>query len=242
MAACNGGDDPATPRTEVRGAVEVSGDVTTTTTAPTTTTTAPDPQALSSYLLDASKPPLSPGGRLDVGPFVYGGDVGRVLQLLGPPTVTDVEDGPLGSSRIYRWQPDVGFTFKVGTPIDSENIDEFRVEAQPMTETRLTLWGGLVMGSSTMGDVVGVWGDEYSTEFDPVYLDARRTVVGGYDYRFRFSACDGPWPVVVQFGYREYVPEGPTDPGGFNPKLLSRVFTHLWIVWADEAPYTSGCS
>ena len=197
---------------------------TTTTAAPTTTTAAPSRDDPTSYFTtDGSRPELFPECE-GVFRLCMGTPIHRAMAMLGPEEDRYADRGEV----TYYWR--VG---PVSLAVELDRDDGIWSISAGMEEGspggRLSLPGGLVLGSSSMGDVEGSLGGP-----DDVYTWSAENVVF-YTLIYRFA--EGT--MRMEFTYTAE-PEGPDDPGGFNASLRRKLVDSFDVMYEAEALDQSG--
>jgi hypothetical protein len=146
-------------------------------------------------------------------------------EALGPAAAT--EPDIFGTAR--TWNLPGGAVLTISTWDDTQEIAGLHAVVPSPSPTRLSAFGGIVVGQSSLRDVVAAWGDDFASATSP--FD---------DYVVRYVECAGKHPVVVKFNQ-----SAATDPGAaLDPESLhwDDPVTSLLIAFADEPPGSSGCS
>jgi hypothetical protein len=152
--------------------------------------------------------------RTALGPIALDGDLDHVVARLGPPQRQELDFGGTG----HRWELEGGAVLFVVADDDASTVQAVELTVPAGSPVRGALDEGLVVGSSTVDDVVRAWGPP----------DARGSEVD--DFALRYVTCIGPMPIVLKLDSFE------RDAGG-----AARVERAL-VAYADEAPGTSGCT
>jgi hypothetical protein len=153
-----------------------------------------------------------PPGPLALGALTLGDEFADALATLGPPDRQQPDLG--GTSHVWT----VGRAELLVTVWDHgpEELAGLYIDVAEGSGVEARAWGGIVIGRSTVDDVLAAWGPGVPAS-DP-----------WSDYAVRYTRCLGVAPVVVKFGSGA---DGPDD-----------VVTTARIAVADAAPGTEGCT
>lgn len=175
--------------------------------------------------LDGSDPRTFPPTRLALGFLALDGSADAAWRAWGPPDASGDDIFGPSSSWSFVGGAEVG----VGTSIGTGQVYGVWARVPVGGGLRVGAFGGLVLGRSTVADVVRAWGPG----FDPA-----RSVLD--DYVIRYVMCVGPEPVVAKFDAAgkkpELLPVTSADPAAEVLRVTSAL-----VAYADEPPGSSGC-
>lgn len=161
--------------------------------------------------------------RLRLGPFMLDQPLQEVVAVLGAPT----SGAPDMLGTAHTWVLPTGGLFTVSVWDDTGQVSGLYAELPVGSPVVVEAFGGVVLGASTLRDVVGAWGGDYQPTTSP-----------WDDFVVSYVECVGPFPVVVKF-----------DQGGRQDEGKRRTASDDWeqpvtsalIAYADEPPGGAGC-
>jgi hypothetical protein len=176
------------------------------------------------FRVDGRLPTAFPDDRLAIGFLQLNQPIERAAAVLGPSTTT----GPDVMGPAFTWALPGGAALTVSADAGRpQSINGLYVEVPRGSPTRFAAYGDVVIGRSTLADVVDAWGPGYARTSSP--FD---------DFVVRYVACVGSAPVVIKFDQ------------GRRTDLRSRIapdlqweqpVTSLLVAYADEPPGSAGC-
>lgn len=175
------------------------------------------------FALDGGKPTAFPDSRLGLGAFSLDGPVAPVAALLGEPTGRQHD---LGGS-MATWSLPGGASFHVTTWQGTDRIAALQAEVPPGSRVAVAAFGGVVVGRSSLSEVVSAWGLGYSA-----------ATSRSDDYAVSYVECVGPLPVVVKF---DQAARSSARSSALGTVLWDAPVTRMLIAYADEAPGSDGC-
>lgn len=189
---------------------------------PTAPGVSPTPDAY--YDLDGGVPQAYPDTRLAVGFLTLDDPLQRAIDVLGPPPST----GPDIFGTAYTWALPGG-AFLLVSADDGMSIGGVVVVAPSESPVRFSAFGGVVVGSSSLRNVVAAWGPGYVSAAHPED-----------DFSISYVACVGLYPVIVKFDQQARTQHTYAPASG--SRLWDAPVTSLLVAYADEPPGSEGCS
>lgn len=185
----------------------------------------PGPNLEAFFSLEGRLPQAFPETRLAIGFLTLDDPSRKAGDVLGPPDST--EPDILGTA--YTWALPGGSSLLVSIWDDTQQVNGVRAFAPTESPVRFSAFGGVVVGSSTLRQVVVAWGAGYVAASHPED-----------DFAVSYVECLGPYPVIIKFDQLartgdDYMPV-PGSP------LWNMPVTTLLVAYADEPPGASGCS
>jgi hypothetical protein len=177
------------------------------------------------FNVNGSTPTSFPETTLGLAFLTLDDPLARALDVLGPPTFTE----PDIFGTAHSWSLPGGARLTVGAGDDTHTIDGLYAFVPIESSTRLGVFGQVVIGQSSLRELVSGWGGAFSAATSP--FD---------DYVVRYDGCVGRSPIVVKF---DQVAANDID---FAPVPISGLWdapvTSVLIAYADEPPGSGGCS
>lgn len=172
------------------------------------------PSGASQLSIDGSPPAELVVDPLRVGPVALDDPIEGVLEVLGPPMST--EPDLFGTAHVW---PLPGRAELVVTAWDEEprTVSGVTAKVPEGSPVRISVGREVVLGKSTLNEVVGRWGPTEEPAED------------GSDHVALYTSCIGPAPVVVKF---DQDAAGP--PGGVRTPAPDRPVTRVLVAYADE--------
>lgn len=195
----------------------------------TSTNPSSDPKAMPNveafFSLEGQLPKAFPETQLAIGFLTLDDPIREAGDVLGPPDST--EPDILGTA--YAWALPGGASLLVSIGDDTQQVNGVRVFAPSESPVRFSAFGGVVVGTSTLRQVVAAWGTGYVAATHPED-----------DFAVSYVKCIGPYPVIIKFD--QLARTGDTYTPLPGSPLWNMPVTTLLVAYADEPPGTSGCS
>jgi hypothetical protein len=176
------------------------------------------------FRVDGRTPTAFPDVKLGLGFLALDDPLARAVETLGSAAAT--EPDIIGTA--HMWNLPGGAVLTISTWDDTQEIGSLHAVVPTSSPTRLSAFGGIVLGQSSLRDAVAAWGGDFTSATSPVD-----------DYVVRYIECVGEHPVVVKFGQTATTDDGSALAPG-SPQWDEPV-TALLIAFADEPPGSSGC-
>lgn len=182
----------------------------------------PSPDAY--YSLTGETPQAYPDTRLAIGFLALDDYLPKALQALGDQAWSE----PDIFGTAYTWAfPDGGYLL-VSAWDDTRRVNGVVAVAPAESPVRFSAFGGVVVGASSLREVVTAWGTDYQMASYPYE-----------DFSVSYVECVGPYPVVVKFDQLARTEDAHSPLPG-SP-LWDMPVTGLMIAYADEPSGSSGC-
>ncbi len=206
-----------------------------------------DPSAY--WRTDGERPDAHPAGRSWVGAIGFGAELDTVVELLGPPDEQYLEPQTIviGETLVSRWALDGAEVVVQALPHDHQPVEYIRLSLDGASPVRAALWGGVVAGESTLGEVAAAWGGDHDRRVLPAHPEQwamAAETVEAYRHTLVWPACAADVPLLIGVGHEVPAPAGSRigDPlPAFDPAVLDAPATDVWVAWADAEPVHHGC-
>lgn len=181
------------------------------------------PPSSAHFNRDGRDPAAAPMSRFALGFLRLEDPLDKAVGVFGAPSSSEPD---LGGTD-YIWELGHGARLIV-TAADEQRHPIIGLMAQlpSASGARFSLFGGAVLGSSPLGDVISAWGSGYQPAADP-----------SDDFAVMYALCKGHWPVVVKFDQ-----ETRNGRLGMDEQALRAPVTSALIAYADADPVASGCA
>ena len=132
------------------------------------------------------------------------------------------------ASTASTWFLDEGAVLTITAWDETNTINALHAYVPTVGALTLDAFGGIVIGKSTLGDVIAAWGPpfaERTSQYD--------------DFVVLYSACRSGLPVVVKFDQAAAAgaAAGPT----LDAALLGQPVTSMLVAYAEASATTGGC-
>jgi hypothetical protein len=183
---------------------------------------AADPDAY--FNVEGRTPSAFPATKLGLAFLALDEPLARAVDALGAPM--SAEPDIFGTAR--SWDLPGGARLTVSAWDDTRTINGLYASAPAASSVRVAAFGSIVIGQSSLREVVAAWGGAFTAATSP--FD---------DYVVRYGECVGPYPVVIKFD------QATTSDVRFAPTPASPLWdepvTSVLIAYADEPAGSAGC-
>jgi hypothetical protein len=169
------------------------------------------------FNVDGRTPSSFPASKLGLAFLSLDEPIDRAVDALGPPTSTQA--GIFGIARTWRL-PD-GARLTVSSREGPGTIYGLFAFVPPDSPVRLGAFGHVVVGRSSLREVVAAWGGGFASSASP-----------SDDYVVSYVECVGPSPIVVKFD----------QVAAAGPPRWDEPVTSILVAYADEPAGSAGCS